>query len=734
MKYFFTTLLFVISISTFGQLENVRSLLEVYDVDTGLRETIYQEDTHFEAPNWSPNNDFFVVNGGGLLYRILLDGSKKELIYTDFADKCNNDHGISPDGQSLVISHYDQLKVPYADRDFRSSTIYTVPIMGGTPKKITQKAPSFWHGWSPDGKELAYTALRSGGEFDIYTIPVDGGTEIRLTASPGLDDGPDYSHDGQYIYYNSMQSGNMQIWRMDRDGGNKVQLTFDEYSNWFPHPSPDGKHFVFLSYLDNQGDKHPAMQKVALRLYDLETNGIKELFRFIGGQGTINVPSWSPDGKKFAFVSYEHIGKSDQTLFDADKIFLLTDGDMPATAYIDGKVQGKGKSKDVLQVFHMEKNGLQEVASMDVSNSVRRWPNSMSMNTNGTHLLIAEQDGQAPLNASNINEIPKASKLSLVNLTGTHTVPKLVDEAFFEAIPTSVGFHPHKNLFALTLLGTDEIALGTIERDKIKIIDKVRLSLDGETIPAIPHFTWHPSGEFAAVTLAGNDRLMFLKYDPTSDKKLSTWGNVLKTAPLPGVGYFTNNGRFFLLTNINLTSDIEEASYADNTSILSIYRFDDTNVPDSPRTRADSGKETYLSEKVKHTKTAHISFGNGYVETFAISPDDSYVVGLNMKASWLPDSYPGKTKESSLTLFGLDKENGKASFLGEFDFDGTLPECISFDRSGKNLVVANFNRNTTGRGKGGLDFWRLMEKPDGPTLIPRKFVQLMRGVHYFIIQ
>jgi len=306
MKYVLITLMFTISQYTSGQLKNIRSVLEVYDITAGSRETIYQEDTHFEAPNWSPNNKFFVVNGCGLLYRIPLDGSKKELIYTDFANKCNNDHGISPDGQTLVISHYDQPGVSYENRDFRSSTIYTLPVTGGTPKKITQNTPSFWHGWSPDGKELAFTALRNG-EFDVYTIPFNGGAEVRLTDSEGLDDGPDYSHDGKYIYYNSMQSGSMQIWRMDTDGSNTIQLTFDRYSNWFPHPSSDGKYLVLISYLENQGDKHPAMKKVALRLYDLETKEIKELFRLTGGQGTINVPSWSPDGKKFAFVSYEYI-------------------------------------------------------------------------------------------------------------------------------------------------------------------------------------------------------------------------------------------------------------------------------------------------------------------------------------------------------------------------------------------------------------------------------------------
>src|SRR5439155_597499 len=81
------------------------------------------------------------------------------------------------------------------------------------PRRVTKLGPSYLHGWSPDGKFLVYTGER-GGEFDVYRIPVDGGEETRLTTAPGLDDGPEYSPDGAYIYFNSVRSGTMQLWRM----------------------------------------------------------------------------------------------------------------------------------------------------------------------------------------------------------------------------------------------------------------------------------------------------------------------------------------------------------------------------------------------------------------------------------------------------------------------------------------------------------------------------------------
>lgn len=282
------------------------SRLEIYDIRKGSRETIYEHKKHFEAPNWSPDGSFLLFNSAGRLYKMDLNGRKPEVMNTGFARQCNNDHGISPDGSFILLSNND-LERKTGPSTGGTSRIYQLPVDGGEPKILTPIAASYWHGISPDGKVIAYTASRNG-EFDIYITHLNDNEwhdEIRLTDAPGLDDGPDYSPDGRYIYYNSYRNGSMEIWRMDADGSYKTQLTNDEYSNWFPHPSPDGKHLVFISYLEDQGYAHPPMKDVMLRLMDLETGEIERLCSFTGGQGTINVPSWSPDGKRFAFVSYE---------------------------------------------------------------------------------------------------------------------------------------------------------------------------------------------------------------------------------------------------------------------------------------------------------------------------------------------------------------------------------------------------------------------------------------------
>ena len=282
-----------------AQENGVISKLETIDIITCSRKTIYEAEEHFEAPNWSLDGKYLIFNQNGRLYRLFLLSPVPKLIDTDFAVRCNNDHGISPQGDKLVLSH--------SDNKSGKSLIYTLPINGGTPMLITKNGPSYWHGWSPDGKKLAYCAARNGN-YDVYTIPTKGGKEKRLTNTPGLDDGPDYSPDGNYIYFNSVRTGIMQIWRMDANGSNQQQITFDKYNDWFPHPSPDGKWVVFLSYIDEvDPGSHPPFKQVMLRMINTDGGEPIVLTDLFGGQGTINVPSWSPDSQRIAFVSYELI-------------------------------------------------------------------------------------------------------------------------------------------------------------------------------------------------------------------------------------------------------------------------------------------------------------------------------------------------------------------------------------------------------------------------------------------
>jgi TolB protein len=273
------------------------STLETIAIDSTDRHIIYSAPEHFEAPNWTHDGASLIFNRDGRLLRIPIAGGTAQPINTGFAILCNNDHGLSPDATQLAVSDQSQ--------EDHKSLVYIVPAAGGTPRRITKNSPSYWHGWSPDGKTLAFVGERSTDPFHhIYTIPVTGGPETQLTTNPNNDDGPEYSPDGSYIYFNSERTGAMQIWRMRPDGTGQEQVISDETNDWFPHISPDGKWMVFLSYAkDVKG--HPPNHDVALRLMSLADNKITVLAKLFGGQGTINVPSWAPDSKHLAFVSYQ---------------------------------------------------------------------------------------------------------------------------------------------------------------------------------------------------------------------------------------------------------------------------------------------------------------------------------------------------------------------------------------------------------------------------------------------
>lgn len=280
----------------------IGSNLEILDLQSGRRQIIHSSAQPFEAPNWTPDGSALIYNGSGRsetrgrLYRFDLATRQPSLINTDFANRNNNDHVLSFDGTMLGISHHS------TNLGGRSA-IFTVPIEGGTPRLITPLTPSYLHGWSPDGKFLVFTGARND-EFDIYRVPAEGGDEVRLTTAKGLDDGPEYTPDGRYIYFNSTRTGTMQIWKMKPDGSDQEQVTNDEYNNWFPHISPDGKRIAFLTFSkDVSPSDHPYYKQVYLRLIPIEGGSPKVIAYVYGGQGTMNVPSWSPDSTMLAFVS-----------------------------------------------------------------------------------------------------------------------------------------------------------------------------------------------------------------------------------------------------------------------------------------------------------------------------------------------------------------------------------------------------------------------------------------------
>lgn len=283
------------------------SKVVIYDLAAGSSKVVHQADAVWEAPNWSRDGKFLLSNSGGKLYRIPIDGgSAPAPLDIDSSLRCNNDHDFSPDGTLIAISA--------SSATSRQSQVYVTKADGTDHRLIVSPAPSYFHGWSPDGKYLSFVANRDGKQYDLYRVPVAGGAEERLTSDPAYDDGTDYSPDGKWIYFNSNRGGGWNIWRMPADGAGPddaraERITNDDLEDWFPHPSPDGNSLLFLSFPHGTEGHNARNLRVQIRLIPMPgavVNAVapKMLFELSGGQGTINVNSWAPDSKRFAYVTY----------------------------------------------------------------------------------------------------------------------------------------------------------------------------------------------------------------------------------------------------------------------------------------------------------------------------------------------------------------------------------------------------------------------------------------------
>ncbi|MBT9329417.1 TolB family protein [Paracidobacterium acidisoli] len=264
---------------------------------------VYTTRGRIEAPNWSRDGSYLVFDEDGHLMRIDAKGGAPTQIDTGAATRCNGSHGFSPDGKWLAIS----CSMP----DQPKSRVYVIPAAGGTPRVVTENPNSYFHSWSPDGKTILFTRPAPGGGGNIYAIPAEGGEEHALTSGSGISDDPDFSPDGKYIYFNSDRSGGMQIWRMRADGSHPEQMVFNDLPNWTAHPSPDGKSVIFFSYEKGVAG-HPVNKNIALRILSPESKAVRLLVNLIGGSGTMNVPSWSPDSSRMAFVSYQMLPEDDR--------------------------------------------------------------------------------------------------------------------------------------------------------------------------------------------------------------------------------------------------------------------------------------------------------------------------------------------------------------------------------------------------------------------------------------
>jgi Tol biopolymer transport system component len=282
-----------------GQVSRIR----VWDPASGTAHTVFESrERLYEAPNWTAD-DRLLVNGDGKLWLLPTDGSRPpQEVPAEGLPDVNNDHVLDPGGLRVFASANDW-------------HIWEVPLTGGVARRVTTDdgGMHFLHGISPDGQRLGYVRLEPQGEnwwasATIHTVGVDGQDDVAVTTDPGPADGCEWTPDGEWVLFNTEQfstvPGHAQLARVRPDGAELEQLTFDARVNWFPHIAPTGDVVVYLSYPPGTTG-HPADLPVELRMVSVdEWREPTTLVELQGGQGTINVPSWAPDGSAFAFVDY----------------------------------------------------------------------------------------------------------------------------------------------------------------------------------------------------------------------------------------------------------------------------------------------------------------------------------------------------------------------------------------------------------------------------------------------
>ncbi len=409
--------------------------------------------------------------------------------------------------------------------------------------------------------------------------------------------------------------------------------------------------------------------------------------------------------------------------FAGSTLVTVADGAMLATGYIDGALGPR--EPDLLSVLPILPGGPGERADVPASNSVATWPNVMALTANGSLAIVTEPFAQPPADATAFSDIVRGSRITVVDLSDP-AAPSVVQEVEAAGPPAGVHIHPSGELVAVTLPFDGQIALYPLTDNRLGEPTLVPLGVDTIENTFVPEFKWHPGGEFAAVTLGGAARVVFYRYRGGT---LMPWGEPLQTAPLPGKGEWTPDGRHFVVTTITATGDMAQLSYGRNASLFAVFAFDGDEEPNSPPRRANDRATIYESAPIQHARVAHVPAGMGYVENFAISPDGQWVVGLNMAASWLPTDHPGRTTFSELTLFRFDTASGALEPQDQVAMEGViLPQGIVFDATGQFLAVTSYQHDD--RGGGSLSFWEL-QTGDAPTLVPvGETVAMPRGVHF----
>lgn len=408
--------------------------------------------------------------------------------------------------------------------------------------------------------------------------------------------------------------------------------------------------------------------------------------------------------------------------FSGQKLLIASDADMVATAYANGVLNRIPGVEDTLAVLDLPlRDDNYTLNQVPVSNSVMSWPQVIATAPDGSKAYVVEARSRPPENIEaydDIEEMPPGSLLTVVDLSQAQ--PTVTETLSVGRNPDHIAISPDGGLLAIDVdeVGR-ELLLAKLAPDG-SVGEQHSFAITNATgQPAQIHsVSWHPSGRFLALNL-DNRSVAFYEVssdDQSGDLILNPYGTPIEVGNWLSAGKFTSDGRFYLIPDLKWRTwnNVRQLNYLMNPKgeMVSI-RFDGATIP-----------------VVQPEIVSRVEVGLG-PEGFAISPDDSLIVTVNMRRTYLPDLLPawrGKS-HSSLSLLTLDPGSGQLVTVDEYGFEGLLPEDAVFDASGQSLAVIIYNYREQTPRTGAIEFWNVMTGTAPALERTGVSIEVTRGSH-----
>ncbi len=406
---------------------------------------------------------------------------------------------------------------------------------------------------------------------------------------------------------------------------------------------------------------------------------------------------------------------SQKLSFDAKGILAISDADMAASAFVDGKLFKEKGIRDVLSTVKLPiEKYADEVKNTVVSNSALNIGKGMVVSPTRNIVYVVETRGSTPDNVTELrtinSEFPAGGFISVIDLSDLNQ-PKVLYKFPTGRNPVALDISPNGEYLALC---SEEYGkeLQVLELDTagkpIRIINKPQDFPSGR----VTDITWHPNNNFLAYTMEDSKEVGLVKVTrdgPTTKIiRLDLIGRPLKVGNLPGSGQFSPDGKYYLVPDLKTIIGNKSESNGNETCEMFVIKFN-----------LEATSEHFLITKAKIGETA---------TGFAISPDGSLVAVANARKSYLPWENAAENKKSSISLLKLSSD-GLLNNVGEYEFEGILPKNITFDKSGENIAITVFDYFNFGKHFGGIEFWKV-KNGDKPTLQKQDFKLFMpRGCH-----